>query len=138
MPYWVEGVTVPGVAGQLGVEVPGSARDAKAAHQKGFQDDGLLLSFVLPSGDVDAFVDSLAPEQPLLVRARPLDGAVPPMTPFSRLGLAEPETLADVREGQVCAPCRGELNSLDVAVVPLDGRAGRVDGGYRVYLRGVD
>ncbi|MFG2755995.1 hypothetical protein [Streptomyces wuyuanensis] len=54
------------------------------------------------------------------------------MTPFSHLDLPEPESLPDVREGQVCAPCGGDLNSLAIAVHRLDGSESRV------YLRAVD
>ncbi|MFG3306686.1 hypothetical protein [Streptomyces wuyuanensis] len=54
------------------------------------------------------------------------------MTPFSHLDLPEPESLPGVREGQVCAPCGGDLNSLAIAVHRLDGSESRV------YLRAVD
>ncbi|MEU8546363.1 hypothetical protein AB0C81_05075 [Streptomyces roseoverticillatus] len=132
VPYWLDGATPSAVAQQLHVTVPATATEAKAAHQKGFQDDGLLLAFVLPSSEVDGFVARLAPERPLRTRQDPVAGAVKPTTPFAHLGLPEPETLPGVREGQVCAPCEGELNSLGVAVV----RAG--EGTSRVYLRGTD
>ncbi|RVU16992.1 hypothetical protein EOT10_35125 [Streptomyces antnestii] len=114
------------------VHLPTEATDRRAAHQKGFQDDGLLLAFTLPNSRVDAFLAELAPEHELTRRAEPLQKSVKPMTPFAHLGLKEPETLADVRSGPVCAPCASELNSLDVTVHPLDARSSRV------YLRGVD
>ncbi|MEV5379283.1 hypothetical protein [Streptomyces nondiastaticus] len=131
-PYWLDDAAPPAVARQLHVTVPATATEVKAAHQKGFQDDGLLLAFVLPSSEVDGFVARLAPERPLRTRQEPVAGAVKPATPFAHLGLPEPESLPGVREGQVCAPCRGDLNFLQVAVA----RAG--EGTARVYLRGSD
>ncbi|MEV6698971.1 hypothetical protein AB0M68_17545 [Streptomyces sp. NPDC051453] len=123
----------PAEAGdQMHVPIPDEATDRRAAHQNGFQDDGLLLAFTVPTARVDAFLTRLAPEQPLTHRAEALTRSVKPMTPFAHLGLKEPETLADVRGGPVCAPCAGELNSLEVAVHPLDAQRSRV------YLRGVD
>lgn len=53
VPYWMDGVTVESVAKTLQVQMPSTATDAKAAYQKGFQDDGLLLSFVLPTEAVE-------------------------------------------------------------------------------------
>ncbi|MFE3069184.1 hypothetical protein [Streptomyces sp. NPDC059247] len=132
VPYWLDDVTPEAVARQLNVRLPASATDARAAHQKGFQDDGLLLSFVLPAIEVDGFVARLAPERPLRARSRPVAGAVKPMTPFTRLGLPEPESIADVREGQACAPCQGDVDSLNIAVVGVDGRTSRI------YLRATD
>jgi hypothetical protein len=100
--------------------VPASATGAEAAHQKGFQDDGLLLAFVLPTGEVGVFIPQLASERPLRTREQPIAGAVKPTTPFAHLGLPEPESVADVREGQVCAPCRWDLNSPHVSVARVE------------------
>ncbi|MFE7128666.1 hypothetical protein [Streptomyces sp. NPDC057617] len=132
VPDWAEDATPASVSRQLGVKIPAKASDRRAAYQNGFQDDGLLLAFTLPTPDVDAFIGELAPENALTQRDKPLQQSYAPTTPFSHLGLAEPETLPEVREGQVCAPCEGQLNSLQVAVHPLDDR------NSRVYLRGVD
>ncbi|MGW0365231.1 hypothetical protein [Streptomyces sp. NPDC002990] len=132
VPYWVDGVTVESVAKTLQVQMPSTATQAKAAYQKGFQDDGLLLSFVLPTDAVDGFVTQLKPERPLLLREQPFMGEGKPTTPFSHLGLPEPDALANVREGQVCAPCEDNLNWLKVAVARVD------DHNSRVYLSGVD
>ncbi|MFF4456374.1 hypothetical protein [Streptomyces goshikiensis] len=132
VPYWMDGVTVESVAKTLQVQVPSTATEAKAAYQKGFQDDGLLLSFVLPTGAVDGFLTQLKPERPLRLREQPFVGEGKTTTPFSHLGLPEPESLAGVREGVVCAPCEGDLNTLEVAVARVD------DHDSRVYLRGVD
>lgn len=132
VPNWSDDATPASVAGQLGVRLPAEATDRRAAYQNGFQDDGLLLAFLLPASKVDAFVTGLAPEDELTRRDDPLQQSFKPTTPFSHLGLAEPETLPDVREGQVCAPCEGDLNSLEIAVHSLDERSSRV------YLRGVD
>jgi hypothetical protein len=123
---------VESVAGTLNVQVPAVATDAKAAHLQGLQDDGLIMAFVLPTGEVDTFVAQLKPEEPLSLRAQPLPRNVNPSTPFSHLGLPEPDLLAGVREGQVCAPCEGDLNWLKVAVAQVDDRTSRV------YLIGAD
>ncbi|WP_371588232.1 hypothetical protein [Streptomyces virginiae] len=132
MSHWVEGATVESVATALRVQVPGTASESKAARLDGFQDDSLIMTFVLPTGEVDGFVAGLKPEQPLRLREQPLAASTNPSAPFSHLGSAEPDLLADVRETQVCAPCAGELNWLKVAVARLDDRTSRV------YLRGVD
>ena len=134
VPYWVEGTTPEEVAGRLHITIPAKATDHRAAYQKGFQDDGLLLAFTLPNAETGPFLRELAPDNPLSHRAKPLPsaGKVKPATPFSHLGLKEPETLPDVTEGPVCAPCKGDLNSLSVAVHPIDTQH------IRVYLRGVD
>ncbi|MER8068166.1 hypothetical protein ABTZ59_07655 [Streptomyces sp. NPDC094034] len=132
VPSWAEDATPASVSEQLGVRIPATATDRRAAHQNGFQDDGLLLAFSLSTAEVDAFVTGLSPERELTLRDEPLRKSVKPTTPFSHLGLAEPETLSDVREGQICAPCEGQLNSLQIAVHPLDDRVSRI------YLRGVD
>ncbi|WP_150528329.1 hypothetical protein [Streptomyces vinaceus] len=131
-PSWEEGATVESVAQTLRVHVPPTATDARAAHQKGFQDDGLILAFVVPAGEVDGFLGQLRPERPLRLREQPWAAEGKPATPFARLGLPEPESLANVREGQVCAPCGDELEWLKVAVAPVDDRSSRV------YLRGAD
>ncbi|MER5809730.1 hypothetical protein ABT143_16285 [Streptomyces sp. NPDC002033] len=132
VPYWMDGATVESVAKALQVQLPSTATEAKAAYQKGFQDDGLLLSFVLPTGAVDGFLTQLKPERPLRLREQPFVGEGKTTTPFSHVGLPEPDSLAGVREGVVCAPCKGELNSLEVAVARID------DHSSRVYLSGVD
>ncbi|MEU4123005.1 hypothetical protein [Streptomyces virginiae] len=129
---WVDGATVESVARTLGVQLPEAATEAKAGHLQGLQDDGLILAFVLPTADVDAFVDRLKPERPLGLREQPLTHSTNPTTPFSHLGLPEPDLLAQVREGQVCAPCEEDLNWLRIAVARVDDRTSRV------YLRGVD
>ncbi|MEV7283994.1 hypothetical protein AB0O01_05410 [Streptomyces sp. NPDC093252] len=133
-PYWAEGVTFARVAELLRVTVPGTATERTAAVQRGFQDDGLLLAFVLPEAETGRFVAGLAPEQPLVRRAEAAFTAAEyrPTTPFAHLGLPEPETLDEVTTGPVCAPCGGDLNSLEVTVAPLDGDRARI------YLRGVD
>ncbi|MFB7710621.1 hypothetical protein [Streptomyces sp. NPDC056105] len=132
VPTWKSGVTPAEVGELMHVPMPDEATDRRGAYQNGFQDDGLLLAFTVPTARVDAYLVRLAPEQPLTHRAKALAQSVKPMTPFAHLGLKEPETLADVRGGPVCAPCAGELNSLEVAVHPIDARRSRV------YLRGVD
>jgi hypothetical protein len=134
VPYWEKGVGFTQVAEQLGVTVPQSAMERKGARQKGFQDDALLLAFVLPKGEVDGFVDTLAPENELVHRKKAVASATAyePTTPFAHLGLPEPETLDDVRTGTVCMPCAGELNELEIVVAPLENDRSRI------YLLGVD
>lgn len=132
VPYWIDAATVESVAATLQVRIPPTATETKAAHQKGFQDDGLLLSFVLPADAVDGFLAQLQPERPLRLREQPFVGEGEATTPFAHLGLPEPDSLAGVREGTVCAPCKGDLNTLEVAVARVDEHKSRV------YLSGVD
>ncbi|MFI1166887.1 hypothetical protein ACH4UM_25630 [Streptomyces sp. NPDC020801] len=113
----------------MNLKVPAEATDLRAAYQRRFQDDGVLLAFTLPTTDVKGFIRKLDPENPLSHRAHPLPSAnkgKPPITPFAHLGLKEPEALADVTEGPVCLPCDGELNWLNIAVHPLDAQHSRV------------
>ncbi|MFI9066415.1 hypothetical protein ACIGQE_31875 [Streptomyces sp. NPDC053429] len=130
--HWLDEATVESVANTLHVQVPSAATEAKAAHLQGLQDDGLIMAFLLPAGEVDGFIAQLQPEEPLSLREQPLARNTNPPTPFSHLGVPEPDLLAKVREGQVCAPCKDNLNWLKVAVVQVDGRTSRV------YLSGVD
>ncbi|MEU3299953.1 hypothetical protein ABZ729_09040 [Streptomyces sp. NPDC006678] len=132
VPGWDDKATAETVSRQMNIDLPSKAADIRAAHQNGFQDDGLLLAFTLPTSGVNAFVEQLRPERELRQRDEPRKSVAKPMTPFSHLGLPEPESLPHVQEGQVCAPCSGDLNSLAVAVHRLDDRESRV------YLRAVD
>ncbi|MEU8435135.1 hypothetical protein AB0F18_19860 [Streptomyces sp. NPDC029216] len=128
VPYWLEGVTVDAVARHLRVEIPATATEAKAAQQRG-HDDMLLLSFVLPTAEVDGFVDGLEPEHPV----RPGTPFAGERRLFDRLGLPEPVSAPGVRETQVCAPCvQRDLDFLQLAVTGVDGKSSRV------YFRAVD
>ncbi|GLX23422.1 hypothetical protein Slala01_70660 [Streptomyces lavendulae subsp. lavendulae] len=128
VPYWMDGVTVASVARHVQVELPGTATGAKAAHQRA-HDDMLLLSFVLPTAEVDGFVDGLKPERPL----RPGTPFAGEGKLFDRLGLPEPASAPGVRETQVCAPCLArDLDFLQLAVVRVDERS------TRLYFRAID
>ncbi|MGW9451916.1 hypothetical protein [Streptomyces sp. NPDC055632] len=129
---WAAGATVESVAGALHVRLPPTATEAKAARLEGLQDDGLIMAFVLPTAEVDGFVAQLDPEEPLTLRERPLARNTNPSTPFSHLGLPEPDLSAKVREGQVCAPCKENLDWLKIAVTRVDAHTSRV------YLSGAD
>ncbi|MFH7598330.1 hypothetical protein WDV06_25020 [Streptomyces racemochromogenes] len=131
MPYWREEVTVGEVVQRLQVGVPASASDLRSAYQKGFQDDALLLAFVLPTADVDAFLAQLKPQEPVKARTKSFAGPEP-VAPFAHLGLPEPDSVPGVRTAQVCAPCAGEVDFMHVAVVRLDEKSSRV------YLQAVD
>ncbi|MEU3050487.1 hypothetical protein [Streptomyces sp. NPDC006984] len=130
--HWVDTATVESVAETLHVRIPATATEAKAAHLAGLQDDGLIMAFVLPTAEVDAFVAQLKPEEPLSLRKQALARNTNPSTPFSHLGLPEPDLSAKVREGQVCAPCEDNLDWLKIAVTQVDARTSRV------YLSGAD
>ncbi|MFI1646577.1 hypothetical protein ACH4XT_06490 [Streptomyces avidinii] len=129
-PDWVEGTTVEGVVQQLHLRLPAMASDARAAQQRRFQDDGLILAFTVPVGDVDAFLTQLKPEQPVQPRKTPFAGESEPG--FAHLGLPEPDSLPDIRKAQVCAPCKDDVDQLHVAVTRLDEQSSRV------YLKGID
>ncbi|CAM5315593.1 hypothetical protein [Streptomyces narbonensis] len=47
--HWVDTATVESVAETLHVRMPATATETKAAHLAGFQDDGLIMAFVLPT-----------------------------------------------------------------------------------------
>ncbi|MER6312808.1 hypothetical protein ABT237_03410 [Streptomyces sp. NPDC001581] len=129
-PEWVEGTTVEGVVRRLHLQLPAVASDARAAQQRRFQDDGLLVAFSMPTGDVDAFLAQLKPEQPVQPRKTPFAGEAEPG--FTHLGLPEPDALPDIRKAQACAPCEDDLDQLHVAVTQLDEQTSRV------YLKGID
>ncbi|MEV6580587.1 hypothetical protein AB0M92_20745 [Streptomyces sp. NPDC051582] len=129
-PHWKEGATVESVAAELQVQVPATATDARAAHQEGFQDDGLILAFVLPNDAVEGFLAQLEPRDPLRLREQPHKDTLNPTTPFSHLGVPDPDLLGAVREGTVCGPCKSKLMAVSVAVARVD------DQSSRVYLRG--
>lgn len=131
MAQWNENATPTTVSKHMRVEIPGEATDRRAAHQYGLQDDRLLLSFVLPGSEVDAFIERLEPQEELWHRDRPLSSATS-LNSFSHLGLEEPEALPNVRGAQVCAPCDGGLDFLRITVHPIG------DAGSRVYLEGSD
>ncbi|MEU3722994.1 hypothetical protein [Streptomyces sp. NPDC031705] len=129
VPYFKEGVTASAVAEHLRVALPATATDARAAHQVAHHDDSLLLSFVLPTGEVDAFVTQIQSENPVRTGS-PIGTAE---RAFAPLGLPEPATMPGVRGAQLCAPCmERDLDFLDLAVAPLDEKSSRV------YLRAVD
>ncbi|MDI9884523.1 hypothetical protein QMZ92_08940 [Streptomyces sp. HNM0645] len=130
--HWVDTATVESVAEKLHVRVPATATATKAAHWAGLQDDGLIMAFVLPTAEVDGFVAQLKPEEPLSLRGQPLARNTNPSTPFSHLGLPEPDLSAKVREGQVCAPCEDNLDWLKIAVTKVDAQTSQV------YLSGAD
>ncbi|MDK9498282.1 hypothetical protein QEZ40_003233 [Streptomyces katrae] len=128
---WVDGVSAEDIARSMQVRVPASASDVKAAYQKGFQDDQLLLAFVLPAAEVDGFLAQLKPTEP--VKAGPKSFAGPePVAPFAHIGLPEPDSVAGVRTAQVCAPCAGDVDFMHVAVAQVDERTSRV------YLQATD
>ncbi|MFD9079406.1 hypothetical protein [Streptomyces erythrochromogenes] len=129
-PEWIEGTTVEGVVQRLRLQLPTTTSDARAAQQRHFQDDGLLLAFTVPTGDVDAFLTRLKPEQPVQPRKTPFAGESEPG--FAHLGLPEPDSLPDIRKAQVCAPCKDDVDQLHVAVTRLD------DQNSRVYVKGID
>ncbi|MEU2711170.1 hypothetical protein [Streptomyces sp. NPDC007205] len=112
----------------MNVTLPARAADLRAAYQRGFQDDGVLLAFTLPNADTKAFIRKLRPESPLLHRNTPVTSGreQSPTTPFAHLGLKEPETLADVTEGPVCTVCDGNLNWLNIAVHPINAQRNQV------------
>ncbi|WP_329379957.1 hypothetical protein OG625_13970 [Streptomyces sp. NBC_01351] len=124
------GTTVEGVTQRLHLQLPATASDARAGQRRQFQDDALLLAFTLPTGDVDAFLTQLKPEQPVQPRKTPFVGGAEPG--FTRLGLPEPDSLPDLRKAQVCAPCGDNIDQLHVAVAPLDEQSSRV------YIKGID
>ncbi|WP_285543871.1 hypothetical protein [Streptomyces lavendulae] len=62
------------VVQRLHLHLPPTATDGRAAQRNGFQDDDLLLSFVLPTTDVDGYLAQLKPERPLAPSKIPFAG----------------------------------------------------------------
>ncbi|MGA5355670.1 hypothetical protein ACPCJU_25515 [Streptomyces thermodiastaticus] len=110
------------------VKIPAAAADLRAAYQRGFQSDNMLLAFTLPKSDMNAFIETLNLEVPLTHRDTPVNSGNgdTPTTPFAHLGLQEPDTLSDVTEGPVCTDCDGELEWLNIAVHPIDTERNQV------------
>ncbi|GHE24083.1 hypothetical protein GCM10018787_53000 [Streptomyces thermodiastaticus] len=133
LPYWVPGKTPAQVARSMNVTIPPRAAGLRAAWQRGFQSDTVLLAFTLPRSDTAAFLRALRPSS-LAHRDAPVGSAADhaPATPFARLGLPEPDTLPDVTEGPVCTDCNGELEWLNVAVHPVGANRDQV------YLSGAE
>ncbi|GLX40740.1 hypothetical protein Sros01_68130 [Streptomyces roseochromogenus] len=123
---WVEGTTVDSVVQRLHLHLPPTATDGRAAQRNGFQDDDLLLSFVLPTTDVDGYLAQLKPERPLAPSKIPFAGESVPAAPFTHVGLPEPDSVPGIRKAQVCAPCANDIGQLHVAVAQLDSQTSRV------------
>ncbi|MER6446547.1 hypothetical protein [Streptomyces venezuelae] len=133
-PVWVEGQGAAEAAGFMRVQTPAGASDVTGAVQQGFQDTTYLISFTAQAPDADSFVADLRPEEPLRANTPRDPETYTTITPWSHLGLPEPETERNVRTASVCPPCikderRSTVQSITVFVQEIgDGRA-------RVYLK---
>ncbi|WP_330300433.1 hypothetical protein [Streptomyces sp. NBC_00503] len=133
-PVWVEGQGATEAAGFMRVRTPAGATEVKGAVQHGFQDTTYLIAFTAPAADVEAFVADMRPEEPLRANTPRDPKTYTPATPWSHLGLPEPETEQRVRTASVCPPCikderRSTVQSVTIFVQDVgDGRA-------RVYLK---
>ncbi|MFD6471594.1 hypothetical protein [Streptomyces goshikiensis] len=133
-PVWAEGQGATEAVGFMRVQTPAGAAEMKGAVQHGFQDTTYLLSFAASTGDAEAFVADLRPEEALRANTPRDSTTYTTITPWSHLGLPEPETQQKVRTASVCPPCikderRSAVQSITIFVQDIgDGRA-------RVYLK---
>lgn len=131
--YWDEKAGAPEAAAFMKVDIPTDATEVKGALQRNFQDDAYLLSFATTPKEAEDLGRQFEGQGPLEERA-PLATPIPPGTPFTHLGLREPDTLQEVRWAGVCPPCvkdkqRKHIQWIEVYLEKLD--ADRT----RVYLR---
>ncbi|WP_371614204.1 hypothetical protein [Streptomyces sp. NBC_00454] len=133
-PVWVEGQGATEAAGFMRVQTPAGATEVKGALRHGFQDTTYLVAFIAPTADAEAFIADLRPEEPLRANTPRDPKTYTTVTPWSHLGLPEPETEQKVRTASVCPPCiqderRSTVQSVTIFVQDVgDGRA-------RVYLK---
>ncbi|MGW7027216.1 hypothetical protein ACWGFX_08545 [Streptomyces xanthophaeus] len=133
-PVWAAGQGATEAAGFMRVQTPTSATEVKGAVQHGFQDTTYLLSFAAPTSDAETFIADLRPEEALRANTPRDSKTYTTVTPWSHLGLSEPETQQKVRTASVCPPCikderRSTVQSVTIFVQDVgDGRA-------RVYLK---
>ncbi|WP_216825308.1 hypothetical protein [Streptomyces sp. fd1-xmd] len=133
-PVWVEGQGPTEASGFMRVQTPTSATEVKGAVQSGFQDTTYLISFTAPTADAETFIADLRPEEALRANTPRDSKTYTTITPWSHLGLPEPETEQRVRTASVCPPCikderRATVQSITIFIQDIgDGRA-------RVYLK---
>ncbi|MFJ9073978.1 hypothetical protein ACIRO3_01820 [Streptomyces sp. NPDC102278] len=133
-PAWVEGQGAPEAAGFIHVQTPAGATEVKGGVQHGFQDTTYLISFTAPTADAETFIADLRPEEALRANTPRDPKTYTTITPWSHLGLPEPETEQKVRTASVCPPCikderRSTVQSITIFIQDIgDGRA-------RVYLK---
>ncbi|MFJ9678330.1 hypothetical protein ACIRP2_09775 [Streptomyces sp. NPDC101194] len=101
---WEKGATPAWMSEQMGVRVPEAASDRRAGYKAGQRFDTGLLSFVLPSEEAAAYTGRLVPEGTRMIKNfHPKEKDYRPAAAFSRLGLAEPETLVQgLRHVSLC------------------------------------
>lgn len=133
-PVWMEGQGATKAAGFMHVQTPTGASEVKGAVQHGFQDTTCLIAFTAPTADAETFIADLRPEEPLRANTPRDPKTYTTVTPWSHLGLPEPESQQKVRATSVCPPCikderRSTVQSITIFVQDVgDGRA-------RVYLK---
>ncbi|WP_412074872.1 hypothetical protein ACLF6K_01765 [Streptomyces xanthophaeus] len=133
-PVWVEGQGATEAAAFMRVQTPASATEVKGAVQQGFQDTTYLIAFTAATADAETFVADLRPGEALRAHPPREPKTYITTTPWSHLGLPEPETEQKVRSASVCPPCikderRSTVQAINIFVQDIgDGRA-------RVYLK---
>ncbi|MEU0985863.1 hypothetical protein [Streptomyces sp. NPDC005953] len=133
---WLAGATAAWTIELLGVTVPQTASDRRAAY-KSDRVDTSLLAFTLPSKAADAYLAALNPPGTTLIKNfNPKGKDYEPMAPFARLGLPEPETivtgmrLGGLCEGDVATPeGRNVHHCLDIYAHEF------TPGSTRIYVR---
>ncbi|UUU38123.1 hypothetical protein [Streptomyces sp. NBC_00162] len=133
-PVWVEGQGAPEAAGFMRVQTPTGATEVKGAVQRGFQDTIYLISFTASAAEAETFIADLRPQEALRANTPRDPKAYTTITPWSHLGLPEPETEQKVRTASVCPPCiKDERRSTVQSITIFIQDTG--DGRVRVYLK---
>ncbi|MGW2810515.1 hypothetical protein [Streptomyces sp. NPDC001450] len=98
---WAEGITPAWMSEHMGLDVPATARSARAAYKVTSRFDTGLLTFTLTRSEAEAYLAKHPPSGKWLTPT-----AAQPDTPesdFAHFGLPEPETFKDgMRYGDVC------------------------------------
>lgn len=133
-PVWVEGQRATEAVGFMRVQTPTGATEVKGAVQHGFQDTTYLIAFTAPTADAETFIADLHPEEALRANLPRDPKTYTTITPWSHLGLPEPETEQKVRTASVCPPCikderRSTVQSITIFIQEIG------DGRSRVYLK---
>ncbi|MGK5631458.1 hypothetical protein [Streptomyces sp. URMC 123] len=106
---WREGVTFAWMREVIGVQVPDSATDRRAAYKTSSMYDTGLLVFTLPSAEAERYLVALNPSgEVTLPNKKPKKKGYKRADTFEKLGLAEPETIPEARLGGFC---HGDLHT---------------------------
>ncbi|MFF0593499.1 hypothetical protein [Streptomyces antibioticus] len=101
---WDKGVTPAGLGERIGIRMPEEATDRRAAVKSNSRYSTGLLAFTLAEGTANAYLSRMVPEGTrMIANIAPEPDAYKRDAPFTRLGLAEPETITSgLRKTSLC------------------------------------